>query len=122
MPMKPDDMTQVMALTTRKGVGSLRWQQPVWVDFLPPCNHACPAGEDIQGWLALAQAGQHEAAWRKLVESHMDADPFFVSLDAGTGDETADALETWLDEHAGRLGQNGGLKMRDAPAPAGTGA
>ncbi len=70
MPMKPDEMTQVLALTTRKGVGSLRWQHPVWVDFLPPCNHACPAGEDIQAWLALAQAGHHEAAWRKLVENN----------------------------------------------------
>ncbi|MCC7081224.1 MAG: NAD(P)-binding protein [Burkholderiales bacterium] len=68
--MKPDDMTQVLALTTRKGVGSLRWQKPVWVDFLPPCNHACPAGEDIQSWLALAQAGSHQDAWRKLVENN----------------------------------------------------
>ncbi len=63
-----------------------------------------------------------EAAWRKLVQSHMDAEPFFVSLDASTGDETADALETWLDENAGRLGQNAVLKMHDDPAPAGTSA
>lgn len=70
MQMKLDDMTQVLALTTRKGVGSLRWQKPAWVDFLPPCNHACPAGEDIQAWLALAQAGRYEDAWRKLVEDN----------------------------------------------------
>ncbi|MBS0500075.1 MAG: NAD(P)-binding protein [Proteobacteria bacterium] len=70
MAMKPAEMTQVLALTTRKGVGSLRWQKPQWVDFLPPCNHACPAGEDIQAWLALAQAGRYEDAWRKLVENN----------------------------------------------------
>ena len=25
-------------------------------DRLPPCNHACPAGEDIQGWLRMPRA------------------------------------------------------------------
>ena len=49
---KLEDLTQVMQLTTRKGVGSQRWQRPQYVDFLPPCNHACPAGENIQRWLA----------------------------------------------------------------------
>jgi NADPH-dependent glutamate synthase beta subunit-like oxidoreductase len=39
----------------------------VYVDLLPPCNAACPAGENIQGWLAQVQAGQHERAWRILV-------------------------------------------------------
>jgi NADPH-dependent glutamate synthase beta subunit-like oxidoreductase len=39
----------------------------VYVDLLPPCNHACPAGENIQGYLAQVQAGQHEQAWRLLV-------------------------------------------------------
>jgi NADPH-dependent glutamate synthase beta subunit-like oxidoreductase len=39
----------------------------VYVDLLPPCNAACPAGEDIQGWLALVQAGEHERAWHALV-------------------------------------------------------
>ena len=70
MTTKPIEMTQVLSLTTRKGVGSLRWQKPQWIDFLPPCNHACPAGEDIQAWLALAQAGRHEEAWRTLVENN----------------------------------------------------
>jgi NADPH-dependent glutamate synthase beta subunit-like oxidoreductase len=38
--------------------------------MLPPCNNACPAGEDIQGWLSLAQAGKYEAAWQKLIEEN----------------------------------------------------
>jgi NADPH-dependent glutamate synthase beta subunit-like oxidoreductase len=45
----------------------VRAQHPLWHHLLPPCNDACPAGEDIQGWLALAQAGKYEAAWRHLV-------------------------------------------------------
>jgi NADPH-dependent glutamate synthase beta subunit-like oxidoreductase len=39
----------------------------VYVDLLPPCNNGCPAGEDIQRYLAQVQAGQHEGAWRTLV-------------------------------------------------------
>ncbi len=48
----------------------MRSERPVYVDLLPPCNSACPAGEDIQGWLALVQAGEHERAWRLLVEDN----------------------------------------------------
>jgi NADPH-dependent glutamate synthase beta subunit-like oxidoreductase len=39
----------------------------VYVDLLPPCNAGCPAGENIQAWLALAKEGRHEEAWRQLV-------------------------------------------------------
>ena len=44
--------------------GSWRTSRPVYVDRLPPCNDGCPAGEDIQGWLFHAEAGDYEAAWR----------------------------------------------------------
>ena len=30
----------------------------------PPCSGACPAGEDIRGWLYHAEGGDYEAAWR----------------------------------------------------------
>ena len=46
--------------------GPVRSQRPVYVDLLPPCNAGCPAGENIQAWLALATKGEHEAAWRTL--------------------------------------------------------
>ena len=46
--------------------GSWRTSRPIYVDRLPPCNKACPAGEDIQGWLSHAEAGEYEAAWRAL--------------------------------------------------------
>ena len=70
MPLKLPDLTQALQETTLRGSGSIRWQQPRFVAFLPPCNHACPAGEDIQAWLARAQAGDYETAWRKLVEEN----------------------------------------------------
>ena len=46
--------------------GPVRTRRPVYVDLLPPCNAGCPAGENIQAWLALATKGEHEAAWRTL--------------------------------------------------------
>jgi len=47
--------------------GPVREQRPVYVDLLPPCNAGCPAGENIQAWLARAPAGEPERAWRRLV-------------------------------------------------------
>ena len=51
----------------RPRAGPVRSQRPVYVDLLPPCNAACPAGENIQEWLAYAQDGEYERAWRALV-------------------------------------------------------
>ena len=56
--------------THAEGTGHKRSQRPVYTDFLPPCNHACPAGENIQAWLDLAQAGQYREAWQKLIEEN----------------------------------------------------
>jgi 2-oxoacid:acceptor oxidoreductase delta subunit (pyruvate/2-ketoisovalerate family) len=46
--------------------GSWRTSRPIYVDRLPPCNNACPAGENIQAWLYYAESGNYEAAWRTL--------------------------------------------------------
>jgi 2-oxoacid:acceptor oxidoreductase delta subunit (pyruvate/2-ketoisovalerate family) len=46
--------------------GSWRTTRPVYVDRLPPCNNACPAGENIQSWLYYAESGDYETAWRTL--------------------------------------------------------
>ncbi len=54
----------------RSGAGPVRKQRPVYVDLLPPCNAGCPAGENIQAWLALAQGGRYEQAWRQLVQDN----------------------------------------------------
>ncbi|MCC7504572.1 MAG: NAD(P)-binding protein [Saprospiraceae bacterium] len=65
------DLTRPSDLSAHsEGTGALRTQIPVYMDLLPPCNNACPAGENIQAWLSLAQAGQYEAAWQKLVEEN----------------------------------------------------
>ena len=50
-----EDLTPVLRATIQKGAGPQRWQYPAWIDHLPPCNHACPAGENIQAWLAHAR-------------------------------------------------------------------
>ena len=47
--------------------GPVRSERPVYIDLLPPCNAGCPAGENIQAYLAQVQAGQYELAWRTLV-------------------------------------------------------
>ena len=57
MPSSHDDLTHPPDLAHLRRTGPVRLQRPVYVDLLPPCNHACPAGEDIQGWLALVEAG-----------------------------------------------------------------
>lgn len=67
MSLLPTDLTPVMQSTLHHGVGATRWQRPAWIDHLPPCNAACPAGENIQAWLELARSGDFERAWQVLV-------------------------------------------------------
>jgi len=68
---RPSDMTRPADLALHgKGTGPSRSQRPVYLDLLPPCNNACPAGENIQAWLALAQAGHYQRAWESLVRDN----------------------------------------------------
>ncbi len=50
--------------------GSWRSMRPNYVDRLPPCNNACPAGENIQQWLFHAEGGDYAAAWQQLIEDN----------------------------------------------------
>ena len=70
MILIPKDMTPVYKATIAKGTNAIRWQRAMYVDLLPPCNNACPAGLNIQAWLALAQDGRYEEAWRKYMEEN----------------------------------------------------
>ncbi len=70
MSGKPTDMTPVVDLTSYKGAGVVRSRRPIYVDLLPPCNNACPAGENVQAWLGLAQAGKYRQAWEILVRDN----------------------------------------------------
>ena len=65
------DMTGLPDLAVEGGrVAPVRTRMPVYVDLLPPCNNACPAGENIQEWLRLVKAGEEEKAWRELVKNN----------------------------------------------------
>ncbi|HEY2126557.1 MAG TPA: NAD(P)-binding protein [Streptosporangiaceae bacterium] len=70
MALRPErqDVTPLPDLLHgRSRAGPVRQQRPVYVDLLPPCNAGCPAGENIQAWLAHAETGDYERAWRQLV-------------------------------------------------------
>ncbi|MEA2618962.1 MAG: hypothetical protein QOE72_4745 [Chloroflexota bacterium] len=67
----PRDLTPLPDLLSgRPSAGPVRKRRPVYVDLLPTCNAGCPAGENIQAWLAHAEAGRHEEAWRQLVQDN----------------------------------------------------
>lgn len=69
-------MEKPFAITLKPGssltnlTGTWRTARPEYLDRLPPCNNACPAGENIQGWLFHAESGDYEQAWRVLVENN----------------------------------------------------
>jgi NADPH-dependent glutamate synthase beta subunit-like oxidoreductase len=67
---KPFAITLDPGSSLANHTGSWRTKKPVYVDRLPPCNVACPAGEDIQGWLYHAEAGDYERAWRELTRNN----------------------------------------------------
>src|SRR6188472_4283935 len=69
---KPFAITLDVGSSLANKTGSWRTERPVYRDLLPPCNHACPAGENIQAWLYEAEEGGegYERAWRKLMEDN----------------------------------------------------
>lgn len=67
---KPFAITLDVGSSLANHTGSWRTERPVYVDRLPPCNHACPAGENIQAWLYHAEAGNYHEAWKSLVENN----------------------------------------------------
>ena len=70
MMEKPFAITLDVGSSRANKTGSWRDEQPRYVHRLPPCNNACPAGENIQGWLYHAESGDYEAAWRELVKDN----------------------------------------------------
>jgi NADPH-dependent glutamate synthase beta subunit-like oxidoreductase len=64
------DLTSPPELTRRHGTGAARTRRPVYRDLLPPCNHACPAGENVQAWLALAQERRFREAWEVILRDN----------------------------------------------------
>jgi NADPH-dependent glutamate synthase beta subunit-like oxidoreductase len=70
MSQQPADLTRPPDLSTEHRTGPLRSQRPIYLDLLPPCNNACPAGQDIQTWLAHATAGRFREAWETIVKDN----------------------------------------------------
>ena len=66
--LKQANATRVHA--TAAGTGATRQQLPHWIAHLPPCNAACPAGENIQAWLKHARAGRWRQAWSQILEDN----------------------------------------------------
>jgi NADPH-dependent glutamate synthase beta subunit-like oxidoreductase len=64
---KPFAITLEVESSLANHTGSWRVERPQYVNLMPPCNSACPAGENIQNWLYVAEDGSYEAAWRALI-------------------------------------------------------
>ncbi|RMH31894.1 MAG: FAD-dependent oxidoreductase [Nitrospirae bacterium] len=67
---KPFAITLDPGSSLANHTGNWRTMRPVYRDHLPPCNHACPAGENVQGWLYYAEEGDYERAWRVLTNDN----------------------------------------------------
>ncbi len=67
---KPFAITLDVGTSLLNKTGTWRNERPVYLDRLPPCNHTCPAGENIQAWLGFAEEGDYESAWRQIMEDN----------------------------------------------------
>ena len=67
---KPFAITLSKDSSLANHTGSWRVEKPEYVHRMPPCNNACPAGENIQNWLYIAEDGSYESAWRALVQEN----------------------------------------------------
>ena len=67
---KPFTSTLEVGTSLKNHTGSWRTERPVYVDRLPPCNNACPAGENTQGWLYHAEEGNYRAAWEEIMQNN----------------------------------------------------
>jgi NADPH-dependent glutamate synthase beta subunit-like oxidoreductase len=71
-PNPPFAITLEVGSSLANRTGDWRTERPVYVRRLPPCNHGCPAGEDIQRWLYEAESGGegYARAFGMLVQSN----------------------------------------------------
>jgi 2-oxoacid:acceptor oxidoreductase delta subunit (pyruvate/2-ketoisovalerate family) len=67
---RPFAITLTPGSSRANHTGAWRTERPVYTHSLPPCNDACPAGENVQQWLYHAEEGDddaYEAAWRQIM-------------------------------------------------------
>jgi 2-oxoacid:acceptor oxidoreductase delta subunit (pyruvate/2-ketoisovalerate family) len=67
---EPFAITLHPASSRANHTGAWRTERPIYVDLLPPCNDACPAGENVQRWLYSAEERDYETAWRELMRDN----------------------------------------------------
>jgi 2-oxoacid:acceptor oxidoreductase delta subunit (pyruvate/2-ketoisovalerate family) len=67
---KPFAITLDVGSSLANHTGSWRTERPVYLSRKPPCNHQCPAGENIQAWLFHAESGNYQQAWEQLVQDN----------------------------------------------------
>ena len=63
-------MPMSIGTTLVNKTGSWRYVRPVYVNRTAPCNHSCPAGEDIVVQLDLMRQGKYREAWELLVREN----------------------------------------------------
>jgi 2-oxoacid:acceptor oxidoreductase delta subunit (pyruvate/2-ketoisovalerate family) len=64
---KPFAITLDVGSSLANRTGAWRDERPVYVTREAPCRAACPARQDIQGWLYQAEEGAYEQAWRTIM-------------------------------------------------------
>jgi len=111
---KPFAITLDVGSSLANKTGTWRTYRPQYVDRLPPCNNACPAGENIQEWLFHAESGDYEQAWRALTANNpMPAvmgrvcyHPCETACNRGQLDESVgiNSVERFLGDQAIKLG------------------
>ncbi len=67
---RPFAITLGVGSSLANHTGSWRVEHPEYLHRMPPCNQACPAGENIQNWLYVAEDGSYEAAWKELIKEN----------------------------------------------------
>ena len=50
--------------------GTWRYLKPRYISKTPPCNEACPAGNDIEGFMVLTKEGKFRDAWELIKEEN----------------------------------------------------
>lgn len=90
--------------------GEWRTERPVYVTRAAPCATACPADEDVREWLADAETGRYEDAWRTIVAKNpfpavmgrVCFRPCQTACNRGELDEAVgiNAVERFLGDHA----------------------
>ena len=63
-------MAVSLGTTLANKTGSWRYLRPIYEEKKPPCNHACPAGNDIRGFIALILKGKLREARDLLLETN----------------------------------------------------